>query len=1069
MSYKLFRRINSGVAWVVFLLATLTYLFTISHSANLWDTAEFVVCINKLEVGHPPGSPFFMLVYNLATQFASDPSEVATFCNATSAILSGFTILFLYLTITHLVRRLVAPGYRTGKLLSGKEASPVSYFKAIGIMVAGFGGAMLYAFTDTFWYSAVEAEVYAFSSFFTALVFWLMLEWEDRSHQPDSDRWLILIAYCFGLSIGVHLLNLLCLPAMALVFYFRRHSAPSFKGAVGVLLASFALIVVVMYGIIQGSMKVATLFDLFFVNTLSLPFNSGLVFYVLLLLAVGILSLIGFHKKGLSKGVRLGVFFTCILMGIPFISSSWGIWVLLIALLGWWLFLYKRADLRLLYTVQTSLLALFIGFSSYGVIAIRSAAQPPMNENNPSNPVALRKYLNREQYGETPIVYGHSFASRVVDVKERKGDWMAAPKSATDAKDRYVRGPKRMSYRYDQEMLFPRVYSTNPEHISAYNVWMGRHPDDRSQPSFVENLRYFFSYQVNYMYWRYFGWNFVGRQNDLHGHGSMLRGGVATGFNFIDRLAYGDASSYPDEMASNKAHNVYYLMPLLLGILGIAFQLARGSRGAQSFWVVFFFFFMTGLAILVYINQTPFQPRERDYAYAGSFYAFAIWIGLGIAGIWQALAKRKSLGGEALATVVALVVAIAVPLQMLGQNYDDHNRSGRTVASDMGYNFLESCGDNAIVFCFGDNDTFPLWYAQEIEGVKRDARAANLSYMAAEWYVDQMRTEAYESAPLPLKVMTPEFYYKTAFVSIVPSSEPKFLMKELDRVPTNVRNGQYFIEGETYFLPIDSIARANFSSGVTIDEPLMHISLKGKRFLGRDGLVVLDLIRANNWERPIYWLKTTPTNAFSNLPDYLASSGVAWKLYPTNMKKQQDDSLLDHEYDLVMNRFRWFGASGDDVYFDENIRNNIRSLYRGQLIPSLALRLDERGDRQMATDVLLKCFKELPSTNIPYDYSDLNLALVCYSCGLSNEGDTILDALLASSIRGVQWFVSLSPRLKERAIAEGEYERFTRQVLDILDIMRGEERMARFQKEWTTLNELFTSLYGKEVLTELMR
>lgn len=1070
MYWKRYKRINNAVGGLTFVLATITYLLTISHSANLWDTAEFVVCINKLEVGHPPGSPFFMLLYNLATQFTSDPMQIATLANGMSAVLSGMTIFFLYLTITHLARRLLVPGFSAisdssksdneGEKTEGKS---ISTLKAAGIMLSGFGGAMLYAFTDTFWYSAVEAEVYAFSSFFTALVFWLMLEWEERSNKPDSDRWLILIAYCFGLSIGVHLLNLLCLPAMALIFYFRRAKKPSFKGSLGVLLISFALIAVLMFGVIQGSMKVASLIDLFMVNILGMPFNSGLIVYVCLLLGVIVWSIVSIERKGDTKKTRGAIFITLTLIGIPFISENVFVYFLLLGIMSWGLFGTKRLNLRALYTLQLSAAALFIGFCCYGVIVIRSAAQPPMNENNPSTPIELKKYLNREQYGSTPLLYGQSFASRAVNIKEKKGDWMPAPKSNPQDPDRYKRGPKKATYVYDKEMAFPRVYSTSPEHIQAYNMWMRRAIDDTSQPSFLENLRYFFSYQVNYMYWRYFGWNFIGRQNDLQGHGGMTKGGVATGFNVVDRLFYGDKAYYPDEMAKNKGHNVYFLMPLILGLLGIAYQLAKGVRGIQSFWIVFFFFIMTGLAIIVYINQTPFQPRERDYAYAGSFYAFAIWIGLGIMGIWDALSKLTDKKGDIIASVAAFVIAIAIPLQMLGQNYDDHDRSGRTAASDMGYNYLISCEDDAIIFCFGDNDTFPLWYSQEIEATKRDSRATNLSYLAAEWYVDQMQMQAYSSDPVPLTLMNlRDFYYPTTSVSVL-EGQPMELGQALDRIPKNIINGTPFLETNSLYLPLDSVAIAKHFPQISLDTKEMLISLSDKRFLGRDGLSVLDLIRSNNWERPIYWVKSSPTNAFTNLTDYLASSGAAWKLYPTNMKQKDDPELVDHEYDLVMNKFRWFGASGDDVYYDENIRNNIRSLYRGHIFPSLVLKLAERGEIDKATQVIEKCFREIPAKNVPYDYSDLNLALACYKIGMDERGDEILKAVIGSEIRGFEWFKHLPGYLKKKAIAEGEVNTRLRQLIDAMQIITESGRLSHFASEQEYVSATLKKFYGNDI------
>lgn len=1056
MKWKLFKKIDLALGWLVFCLATLTYLFTMSHSANLWDCAEFIVCINKLEVGHPPGSPVFMLVYNLVTQFTSDPTQVAMLCNATSAMLSGFTIFFLFLTITHLLRRFVAPGVRTGHTSDGAVAT-LAKSKAIAIFAAAFGGAMLYAFTDTFWFSAVEAEVYAFSSFFTALVFWLMLKWEERADSPRSDGWLVLIAYFIGLGIGVHLLNLLCLPAMALIFYFRRADKPSIKGSLLVLILSFALIVVIMFGVIQGSMKVAIALDLFTVNTLGWSFNSGMILYLVLLVGVIIWSLWEMHQKALSHRSKLAVLCTAILTGIPFMTGSIFIWFVVLAAICYLLWGFKELTIRTLYAVQMSLVALMIGFSSYGVIAVRSYAQPPMNENDPSTPINLKKYLNREQYASIPLLSGQTFASRIVNVEERPGDWMPAPKGELGERDRYVRGIAGRKYIYDHEMFFTRIHSPQPDHIYNYNIWMRRNPSDKSQPSFGENLLYFFSYQVNYMYWRYFGWNFVGRQNDLQGDGGMLKGGVATGIGAIDSHSWGKAEYYPDEMAKNKAHNVYYLMPLILGLLGIAFQLGSRARGAQSFWVVFFFFVMTGLAIVLYINQTPNQPRERDYAYAGSFYAFAIWIGFGIMALWEWLRKIKHF--EIPATAVACIAAVGVPFQMFTQNLDDHNRSGRTVAADTGYNCLESCEPNAIIFCFGDNDTFPLWYMQEVEGVRQDCRTANLSYLAAEWYVDQMRTQAYTSSPVPLTLMKPEFYHHVAFVN-VHEGGPLELGQALDYLSQASRDQDVPMPTKNLFLPIDSFVVGSKFPGIAPKNETMHISLANQSYLARDGLFVLDLIKSNNWKRPIYFLKSTPTNAFSNLSDYLVSSGAAWQLFPVPMKGKSYDRNLDREYALVMNKFRWFGASSPDVYYDENIRRQIIMPYRASTFPSIAIHMNARGDREKAQNVLRKCFKEILPENTPYGYSDLNLALACYEVGLVKEGDNVVKDFLSTTLRRFDWVLHLNDRLKERAIKEGELESPMRQAIDALQIVADAGRMEFFKAERDYLSSKLKELYG---------
>ncbi len=1006
MEWKLFKRINLGLGWLSFAIAALVYLLTIGPSASLWDCAEFIVTVRNLEIGHPPGAPFFMLVYNLATQLTSDPMKVGLICNAVSALLSALTILFLYWTIVHLVRRLVAPGARTGFTADGKPAQ-MTRLQAWITYASGFAGAMVYTFSDTFWFSAVEAEVYAFSSFFTALVFWLMLEWEERAADPTSDRWLILVAYFMGLGIGVHLLNLLCIPAMALIYYYKRTPKPSSKGALGAIILSFVLIVVMMYGIIQGSVKIGAAVDIFAVNSLGFGFNVGFVLYVLLLVGVLAWSAWEFYKGKNEKRSRISFLTSAVLMGVPFMTDSPIIWILCLGALVWFSLFFKKVSLRVLSVLQMSLVVIAIGFSTYGVILIRSVADTPMNENSPNNALALKKYLNREQYGERPLLYGQTFASKVIRYEQKDAVKSAAPKVTPNDPDRYVDLYKKETPVYTHQMLFPRMWSPEPNHVASYNSWVGRRESDLSQPSMVDNIKFFFSYQLNYMYWRYFAWNFIGRQNDLYGDGSNLRGGVSTGIPFIDNLALGTSEDLPDEITANKGHNVYYLLPFVLGLLGIVFQLLRGSRGVQSFWVVFFLFFMTGIAIVMYINQTPGQPRERDYAYAGSFYAFAIWIGMGIAGLYDLL-KRISLPSMASAGVVT-AIALLVPLQMAGQNWDDHDRSGRTVASDFGYNFLIGCEPNAIVFDFGDNDTFPLWYVQEVEGVRRDVLVSNLSYLGGEWYVDQMQQQLYDAPPMPLLYMNPNFYYKNPF-AFIQEGPMMPLSSALETVNLSPGYGQAVLPSHQLLVPLDSAMlrkRYPLLTPETLPREML-IDFTGMRIAGRDKLTIIDLIGQNQWQRPIYWVRSTPINAFSNLPNYLTEDGMNWRLNPIPVVGTPYEKDVEHEYDLVMNKYRWFGASDPNIYFDENIRNTISGYYRGTLFPSLANALLAQGDTKRAKAVLEKCFKEINPKAIPYSRNELLLADACYKVGLPQRGDEIIRDVMASSMKKSRWLMNLA-------------------------------------------------------------
>lgn len=1009
MKWNLFSRVNCLVGWLVFVIAAATYLLTIGPSASLWDCAEFIVSANKLEVGHPPGAPFFMLVYNVVSNFASEPMQVAWWCNATSALLSAFTILFLFWTVTHMVRRLIAPGVRTGKTSDGKEVQ-LSLGQAIAILASGIGGALLYTFTDSFWFSAVEAEVYAFSSFCTALVFWLMLKWEDCADAPGAERWLVLIAYFMGLSIGVHLLNLLCIPAMALIYYYKRWNKPSVKGGVVTLLVSFLVVLVLMYGVIQGVPKVGTAFDMFAVNTLGLPFNTGFIFYLILLAGVMVWSVLMFHRSTNALLCRLSLLCTTLLMGIPFMGDNLLVWLLLVSALVGFVFFFKRLSLQSLFTLQMGLVAILVGFSSYGIILVRATAGTPMNQNMPNTALVLKRYLNREQYGSYPLFSGQTFASNMIARKEGKPVWSPAPKNTPNDPDKYVKLYDEEKPVYDKTMLFPRVWSSQPAHIYGYNLWMGRALDDRSQPTFAQNVTFFLSYQLNYMYWRYFAWNFVGRQNDIQGTGGRLNGGVATGIPVLDHLIIGNVDELPDMITQNKGHNVYYLLPLLLGLLGIAFQLFRGARGAQSFWVIFFFFLMTGIAIVFYINQTTGQPRERDYAYAGSFYAFAIWIGFGITGVYSLLKRAKL--PEVASALLALVVAILVPLQMAAQNWDDHDRSGRTVAADVGYNMLISCEPNAILFCFGDNDTFPLWYAQEVEGVRTDVLTANRSYLSGEWYMDQMRKQSHEAAPMPLKYMTPGFYYPNLYAQIVPGGVQPLDVALGTMVAAKPTYGMAVLPTDQLTIPLDSaaiVARYPDLKGASIPSE-MYLSYQGKRFLMRDDLVVLDLLGSNagKWERPIYWAKSTPVdNVFSNFPDYLSSVGILYRVNPIATRGTDYEMDVERVYDLVMNKYRWFGASNPNIYYDDNIRSTIRSYYRGLIFPELAQALIAKGDISRAQLVLKKCFKEINPEAVPYSRADIPLLMACYDAKMTKEADQIALQILASNMRTIRWAMNL--------------------------------------------------------------
>ena len=777
---KQFKILNSTLGWFTFLIAAVTYCMTVEPTASFWDCPEFILSGNKLEVGHPPGAPFFMLTANFFSMFAG-PAKVALMVNIMSAILSALGILFLFWSITHLARKLIVG-----------NSEEMTKAQMITILASGLVGALAYTWSDTYWFSAVEGEVYGYSSLFTAAVFWLILKWEDNADSPHSDRWLVLIAYLVGLSIGVHLLNLLCIPAIVLVVYYKKFPKASFKGSLLALAISAALVGIVLYGIVPGVVKIGGWFELLFVNGLGLPFNTGLIIYIILLAGTLVYGVYLTEKGKSQKSIAIVFTVAVALLGIPFYGNSVAVSVIIGAIVLVAIYLVctysknftsvagkgivttgKRfiISLRAFNTTFLCLLLIMVGYSSYALIVIRSSANTPMDQNSPEDIFTLGTYLNREQYGTHPLFYGQAFSSEIKIDKAKKRYsytettpiYSRVEKKETNEPDRYEIIGYNKDYNYVQNMLFPRMHSK--DHAGQYEQWVGKPITNivRAEnaaytgvpyikmPTQWDNLRFFMNYQVNYMYWRYFLWNFVGRQNDIQGQGESEHGNWITGISFIDRALIGNSNDMPTDLKENKGHNVFFALPLILGILGIMWQWQRGKKGKQQLWVVFMLFFMTGLAIVLYLNQTPGQPRERDYAYAGSFYAFAIWIGLGVAGIVDIIQKYTKKESIVVNSIVA-VVCLLVPIQMVSQTWDDHDRSGRYACRDFGQNYLNTLPDDGcpIIFTCGDNDTFPLWYNQEVEEERTDARVCNLSYLQTDWYIDQMRRPAYDSPSLPI-------------------------------------------------------------------------------------------------------------------------------------------------------------------------------------------------------------------------------------------------------------------------------------------------------------------------------
>ena len=1037
---------------------------TIEPTASFWDCPEFITTGYKLEVGHPPGAPFFMLTANLFSQFASDATTVAKMVNYMSALMSGACILFLFWSITHLVRKLII-----------KDENNITTGQLVTIMGSGLVGALVYTFSDTFWFSAVEGEVYAYSSLFTAVVFWLILKWEDVADEPHSDRWIILIAYLTGLSIGVHLLNLLCLPAIVLVYYYKKVPNANAKGSLLALFASMVLVGIVLYGIVPGVVKVGGWFELLFVNSMGLPFNTGVIVYIIILAASIIWGVYESYTETSRARMNISFMLTIALLGIPFYGhgvSSVIIGIIVLAALGLYLFaknLNKKYQIsaRSMNTALLCTMMIMVGYSSYALIVIRSTANTPMDQNSPEDIFTLGEYLGREQYGTRPLFYGQAYSSKVaLEVKDgycipveanSTTKYIRKEKTSPDEKDSYVEVPGRVEYQYAQNMLFPRMYSS--AHIPQYKGWVDIKgydvPYDEcgnaimvNIPTQWENIKFFFRYQLNFMYWRYFMWNFAGRQNDIQGSGEIEHGNWITGIPFIDNWLVGDQSLLPQELKDNKGHNVFYCLPLLLGLIGLFWQAYRGQKGVQQFWVVFFLFFMTGIAIVLYLNQTPSQPRERDYAYAGSFYAFAIWVGMGVAGIIKLLRDYTKMQ-ELPAAILVSALCLLVPIQMAGQTWDDHDRSGRYVARDFGQNYLMSLQEsgNPIIFTNGDNDTFPLWYNQETEGFRTDARTCNLSYLQTDWYIDQMKRPAYDSPSLPITWDRVEYVEGTnEYIQIRPeikktidalyaqadsSGNPEALQNihnEFGEDPYELKNIlKYWIRSDKeglHVIPTDSIVikidkEAIRRSGMKIPEALgdsipdhMNILLRDdngnpKRALYKSELMMLEMLANANWERPMYMAITVGRENQLGMDKHFVQEGLASRFTPFETKKLGATIDSEKMYDNLMNKFKFGGIDKPGIYIDENV---MRMCYtHRRVFAQLIEQLMKEGQKDKALAALDYAEKMIPAYNVPYDWQNgaVQMAEAYYQLGQTEKADKIMDALANKAIEYMTWYLSL--------------------------------------------------------------
>ncbi|MBQ9471259.1 MAG: DUF2723 domain-containing protein [Bacteroidales bacterium] len=936
-----YRQVNRIAGWAMAAMATTVYLLTLEPTASFWDCGEFIASGNRLEVGHPCGAPLFMLLVRFFTMFAPSAQLVPVLANALSALASGLTIMFLFWSIAHLAKKLV-PSAPDGSM---------SWGHLVATMGAAAVGALAYTFSDTFWFSAVEGEVYATSSLFTALVFWAILRWEECAHEPYANRWLVLIAYLMGLSIGVHLLNLLAIPAIALVYYFKKYPY-SFKGLCITIVISGAMLLVVLYGIIQGVVLLASKFELLLVNGLGMPIMSGV----------------------LVLGVAL------------------------VGMLAWGLATTHRRGKVLLNTVLLGFAVILIGYSSYTAVVVRSLANPPMDQNSPDNMFSLLYYLNREQYGDRPLLYGQTFPAQAIERQANGAQY--APKDG-----RYVEVRKKYSLVYPSEhkMLLPRMFSPDPSHVEAYKQWSsfkgrpvkGYGPDGQPStiyvPTMAENLRFLLSYQIGFMYMRYFMWNFAGRQNDIQGHGDCLKGNWISGIGPIDNARLGPQHLLPSTYAANKGRNRYFMLPLLLGIAGMAFQMRRHQ---PDFWVVMALFFMTGIAIVLYLNQTPYQPRERDYAYAGSFYAFAIWIGLGALALYN-LAQRISSKPAMAAASTAL--CMAVPAIMAAQNWDDHDRSHSYLPADFGYNMLIGCKPNAVLFTYGDNDTFPLWYNQEVEGVRTDVRVANLSYLHGDWYIAQMQRKAHQSDPLPLQATFDKYYNSKRDAVLVydklpePISLPQAIDFWLSDNPATELPSPFepnarvnYIPSSNLFLPVDS---AQVASSQTLPPHRMSQMLDtmrwklSKRMLTKQGQVIYDLLANNHWQRPIYFGTTVASETYHGLDRFFELEGMMHRVVPVQTKHNRGVGAVnaDQMYTNIMEKYRFRGLNHPRMYIDETKSRTVAS-YRS-MFARLAHALIDQGENIRAVEVLDRCLELMPPEVAPLNYLALSLVEAYYRAG----------------------------------------------------------------------------------------
>jgi len=867
-----YSKINNITGWLCFLIATVTYILTLEPSVSFWDCGEFIASALKMQVVHQPGAPLFLMIQRFFSLLAlGDVNKVAYFMNVGSAVASGATILFLFWTITALAKKMV--------IKSGRELSVTDI---ITIMGAGIVGSLAYTFSDSFWFSAVESEVYALSSLFTAIVFWGILKWEAHADEPRADKWLLFIAYIMGLSIGIHLLNLLTIPAIAFVYYFRKTAKPTNAGVFKALVVGILILAVVQYGIIQYVVSFGAYFDLFFVNTLGLGFGSGVIFFAIVLIAA------------FTWAIRYSI----------------------------------KHQKKILNLALLSTVLIIFGYGSFAMIIIRAKAGPNLNNSNPDNAFSFLSYLNREQYGDRPLLFGPNYNSQKVSLKEGKNIYRKGA-------DKYEVAGKKTDYEYDRTTVFPRMYSDDGRHVEEYKSLMGF--NDEYFPNLFDNINYLFKYQIGNMYMRYFMWNFAGRQNDEQGAG-VYQGQFLSGIKPIDALMLGDQSHLPPSIVENNAYNRFFFLPLIMGMIGAIWHFKRNQKDAGIVGLLFFF---TGIAIVLYLNQKPLEPRERDYAYVGSFYAFAIWIGFSVFALKDWVFKKLTpRNGAIAATVVGLLAAPAI---MAEQGWDDHDRSTKMVAHDIAVDYLQSCAPNAILFTYGDNDTYPLWYAQEVENIRPDIRLVNLSLFDTDWYIDGMKRKQNESAPLPISMKPSQYvqgvrdvmYYQkyeqlgdSTYVELKNILDVLLSDNDADKLPLQNGTKENFIPTQNFKITIDPAEVVKSGTVSAANEAMITPEMKwkfNKSYVTKGTLAMIDILVNNNWKRPIYFASTVPSDQFNGLDNYLYNEGLALRLLPYKIAPDAGKSELvntDILYNNMYNKFKW-GNVKDARYLDTQSSDDI--------------------------------------------------------------------------------------------------------------------------------------------------